>query len=407
MSNRRTFIGQCAKGAAGLAVSGLVSSGRVLGANERVRFGLIGCGSRGKEIFQSAVRCANTEAAAAADVYTRRLDEVKAIAPQVKTYKDFRQLLDDKSIDAVLIATPQHQHALNFVPAMQAAKDVYQEKTMAFSPDHAKRMRNALVGSGRVVQIGIQMISGPGMKMVREFATPERMGVITAIHSHHYRNAPYGGWTRNIPSDCDPDHVDWHAFQGEATPCPFAPQRYMNWRFFWDYSGGNVFENMVHQVGYWQTALGLTIPRAVTMTGANCLSPEMQPPDVMDVTMQQTENMLFTWNSMFGNNYYGEGHDLVLGTKGTIVHDETDTPRYLPQGGKSTNVVEAGKGTTGDYADATDAHMQNFFDCVRNRKQPNCPFEIGFRSAIACQMAVRSYREGRTVTWDEKREEIV
>ena len=136
------------------------------------------------------MRCPNAEAVAAADVYTRRLDEVKAIAPQIKTYQDARQLLDDKSIDAVLIATPQHQHALNFVPAIQAGKDVYQEKTMAFSPDHARRMRKALDGSGRVVQVGIQMISGPGMKTVRELATPERMGVITAIHTHHYRNAP-------------------------------------------------------------------------------------------------------------------------------------------------------------------------------------------------------------------------
>ena len=212
MSNRRTFVGQCVKGAAGLAVSGLVSSRRVLGANHWVRFGLIGCGSRGKEIFRSAMRSPNAEAVAAADVYTRRLDEVKAIAPQIKIYQDARQLLDDKSIDAVLIATPQHQHALNFVPAIQAAKDILQEKTMAFSPDHARRMRDALAGSGRVVQVGIQMISGPGMKTVRELATPERMGVITAIHTHHYRNAPYGGWMREIPSDCNPDHVDWKTF---------------------------------------------------------------------------------------------------------------------------------------------------------------------------------------------------
>ena len=407
MSNRRTFIGQCVKGAAGLAVSGLVTSRRILGANDRIRFGLIGCGSRGKEILRSAMHCDNAEAVAAADVYTRRLEEAKAMAPRIKTYKDARALLDDQSVDAVLIATPQHQHALNFVPAIQAGKDVYQEKTMAFSPDHAKRMRKALDGSGRVVQVGIQMISGPGMTMVREFATPERMGVITAIHTHHFRNAPYGGWTRDIPSDCDSNHIDWKAFQGEATPAPFDAQRYMNWRFFWDYSGGNVFENMVHQVGYWHKVLGLTIPRAVTMTGANCLSPKMQPPDVMDVTMHHTEKLLFTWNSMFSNDYYGEGHDLLLGTKGTIIHDETDKPRYVPQGGKSAPVAEAGPGTDGEYADATDAHMQNFFDCVRSRKEPACPFEIGFRSAIACQMAVRSYREGRTVTWDEKLEDIV
>jgi len=408
MSNRRTFVEQCVKGAAGLAVSGLVSSRGVLGASDRIRFGLIGCGSRGKEIFKSAMRCHDAEPVAAADVYTRRLDELKAIAPQIRTYRDARQLLEDKNVDAVLIATPQHQHALNFVAAIQAGKDVYQEKTMAFSPDHAKRMRKALEGSDRVVQVGIQMISGPGMATVREWTTPERMGVITAIHTHHYRNAPYGGWMRDIPSDCDTTHVDWSAFQGEAAPQPFDPQRYVNWRFFWDYSGGNVFENMVHQVGYWHTALGLTIPRAVTMTGANWLSPKMQPPDVMDVTMDhRSEKILFTWNSMFSNNYFGEGHDLLLGTKGTIVHDETDRPRYLPQGAKSTDGADVVTAPAGDYSDATDAHMQNFFDCVRSRKEPACPFAVGFRSAIACQMAVRSYREGRTVTWDEQREDIV
>src|SRR3974390_770607 len=108
MTNRRTFMGQLVSGAAGLTVSGLVSSRRILGANERIRFGLIGAGSRGKEIFKAALRCSNTEAVAVADVYTRRLDEATAMAPQIKTYKDFRQLLDDKSIDAVLIATPPH-----------------------------------------------------------------------------------------------------------------------------------------------------------------------------------------------------------------------------------------------------------------------------------------------------------
>ena len=315
-------------------------------------------------------------------------------------------MLDDKSIDAVLIATPQHQHALNFVPAIQAGKDVYQEKTMAFSPDHAKRMRKALDGSGRVVQVGIQMISGPGMKTVREFLTPERMGVITAIHAHHYRNAPYGGWMREIPSDCDASHVDWNAFQGEATPTAFDPQRYVNWRFFWDYSGGNVFENMVHQVGYWHTALNLAIPQAVTMTGANYTSPKMQPPDVMDVTMHHPEDAVHVELDVL-EQLLRRGARPRPGHQG---HDRARRDRHAPLSchrGKSADMADAATGKTGEYAEATDTHMQNFFDCVRSRKEPNCPFEIGFRSAIASQMAVRSYREGRTVKWDETLEDIV
>jgi predicted dehydrogenase len=392
---------------------GLVSQRRVLGANDRIRIGLIGAGGRGQEIFKAALRCPNVEAVAVADVYTRRLDEVKGNVPQIKTYKDFRRLLDDKSIDAVLIATPQHQHALNFVPALQASKDVYQEKTMAFNPDHAKRMRKALEGSGRIVQIGMQMISGQSLPKVKELATAERVGDVTAIHIHHFRNAPYGGWMRKIPPDCDAEHVDWRAFEGEAESHPFDPQRYMNWRFYWDYSGGNVFENMVHPVGFWYKALALRIPESVTMTGANYLSPKMQVPDTMNVTMNLHEKILFSWNSMFGNDLYGEGYDLLLGNKGTVMQNESDQVRYWPQGEKVSGEAKEGGATTGKapdivgYSDKTEVHMRNFFDCVRSRKEPICPFEIGFRSAIACQMAVRSYREGRTVRWDEKREEIV
>ena len=414
MSNRREFIGQfVVGGVSSLAVSSMVSSGRILGANDRIRLGLIGAGGRGQEIFKAALRAPNTEGVAVADVYTGRLDEVKAFAPQVQTFQDFRRLLDDKSIDAVLIATPQHQHALNFVPAIQAGKDVYQEKTMAFNPDHAKRMRKALEGSGRVVEIGMQMISNQGFTKVREVLTSGRMGVITAINAHHYRNAPYGGWMRQIPADCDAAHVDWKAFEGEAEPHPFDPQRYRNWRFFWDYSGGNVFENMIHQVGYWYKALDLKIPQAVTMTGGNYLSPKMEVPDTMNVTMLQPEKIVFNWNSMFGNDYFGEGHDLLLGNKGTLAHTETDEVRFTPQGQKSTAVKEESSASSGKapdivgYSDATDRHMQDFFNCMRSRKEPICPFEIGYRSAIACQMAVASYRQGRTVKWDEKREDIV
>jgi predicted dehydrogenase len=402
-AGRRRFLKQ-AGAAAGVVVSHtLLAAPKVLGANDRVRLGLIGAGDRGTDIFKAALRCPNTEAAAAADVYTRRLDDIKRVAPGIKTYSDFRRLLDDKSIDAVLIATPQHMHALNFVPAIQAGKDVYQEKTMAFNPDHAKRMRHAFEGSGRVVQVGVQSTSGPGFAEARRLATPDRMGVITLVHAHHYRNARYGGWVRPIPTDCDPSHVNWTAFQGEAKPHSFNADRVINWRFYWDYSGGNVFENMVHQVGFWYKVLDLKAPRAVTMTGANFLSPKMEPPDTMDVSMR-LDGLLFTWSSAFGNHHYGETNDVVGGTKGTLVRREDGSVRYVPErGGRSGSKPAATASDEGE----THLHMQNFMDCVRSRKQPNCPLEIGFRSAIACQMAVKSYREGRTVRWDAGREEIV
>ncbi|HKV80566.1 MAG TPA: Gfo/Idh/MocA family oxidoreductase [Candidatus Sulfotelmatobacter sp.] len=413
MLNRRRFIQQVSGGVAALAGSSMFPP-RVLGANDRIRFGLIGAGGRGMDIFKAALHAPNTQVVAVADVYSRRLEDVKRIVPAIQAYTDFRRLLDDKSVDAVLIATPQHQHALNFVPAIQAGKDVYQEKTMAFNPDHAHRMRRALEGSNRVVQVGVQSVSGRACTLARELSTPDRMGTITAIHTHHYRNAPYGGWKRNIPSDCNLEHVGWKEFEGEAAPHDFDPQRFINWRYFWDYSGGNVFENMVHQVAFWYKVLDLKIPRSVTMSGYNYLSPGMEVPDTMAVSMDQPENLMFTWNSMFGNYYYGEdGSDLLLGNKGTVVR-VVDNVTYQPQGhhhnvGKDQTPSQAGGEPNiigSDEAD-TDAHMRNFFDCVRGRNEPNCSFDLGFRSAIACQMAIASLRQKRTVQWDAEREQIV
>ena len=185
---------------ASLEVTGLASSRRVLGANDRIRIGLIGAGTRGKCDSKEAIKCPNVKPVAVSDVYTRHLEEVQAIVPGIKTYQDFRRLLDDKSIDAVIIVTPQHQHALNFVPAIQSGKDVYQEKTMAFNPEHARRMRRAYEGSDRLVQIGTQMQSGPGYPKVKELATPDRIGIITPIETHHFRNAPYAaGFAKRSP----------------------------------------------------------------------------------------------------------------------------------------------------------------------------------------------------------------
>jgi len=402
MSNRRAFLGELAAGAVALSSTARAAA-RVPGANDRIRFALIGGGARGKEIFREALKCSNVEAVAVADVYTRRLDEVQAIVPGIHTYQDYRKLLEDKSIDAVLVATPQHQHVLSFVAAIEAGKDVYQEKTLAFNPGHARRMRAALKDSGRVVQVGMQMNSGDGLAKAREILASGKLGQLTAVQAHHFRNAPYGGWLRQIPADCNAQHIDWALFQAETKPYPFDPMRYMNWRFYWDYSGGNIFENMVHQVGFWTAALDLDVPAMVNMTGGNFRSPKMQVPDTMNVCMYHPGKLMFNWISMFGNSYFGETNDYAFGSDGTLTHSESDAVTFLPQHGDAKAAPAEAPG----YNDFTLRHMQNFFDCVRNRKTPSCPFETGFKAAIACQMAIASYRRQSPVHWDPATEEIV
>jgi predicted dehydrogenase len=399
MDSRRSFLGKVTTG-----LAGTLASSKVLGANDRIRIGIIGPGARGSEILREAVACPNTECVGAADIYTRRLQDVKKIAPDAKTYLDYRYLLEDKSIDAVLIATPQHLHCEHFVAALDAGKHVYQEKTMAFSVEHAKQMRAAYQRAGkRTVQIGHQHCSSGQVTDAMSFLNTGHLGKITAIHAHMYRNTPHGKpqWSRPVYPDMTPENIIWKAFQGGAAPHDFDPNRYINWRFFWDYSGGNVYENMCHQIAFWYKVMSLKIPKAVTMTGGVYLWKDgREVPDTMNVAMEHPEEILVSWDSGFGNNQLGSSED-VLGTDGTI--SKGQQIRYLPQKVNRPDGTEmVGKSTTPPHA-----HMQNFFDCIRTAKETNCPFDVGFRVSIACRMAVDSYRQQRTMRWDPVKEEIV
>ena len=400
MQSRRNFISKVATG-----LAGTLAASNVLGANERLRIGIIGPGDRGKEILREALGCDNVECVAAADVYTRRLEEVKGIASGAKTYLDYRALLDDKNIDAVLIATPQHLHAECFVAALDAGKHVYQEKTMAFSVAHAKKMRAAVqrAGAGRVVQIGHQWTSTGQVADAASFLKPDLMGRITAIHAHMYRNTPHGKpqWSRPVYPDMTPENIIWKSFLGEAPQRPFDPNRYINWRFFWDYSGGNIYENMCHQVAFWYKLLNLRIPRAATMTGGLFLWKDgREVPDTMNVSLEQPEESLWSWDSSFGNDRLGVAEE-VLGTDGAISRGQQI--RYTPQ---KVNRPQANE-MMGQTRTEPRAHMQNFLDAIRLGKEVNCPFELGFRVSMACRMAVESYRQGRTVRWDAEKEEMI
>ena len=401
MQSRRNFIGKVATG-----LAGTLAASNVLGANERIRIGIIGPGARGTEILRQALTCTNVECLGAADVYTRRLEDVKRVAPQAKTYLDYRHLLDDKEIDAVLIATPQHLHAECFVAALDAGKHVYQEKTMAFTVEHAKRMRASYqhAGKQRIVQIGHQWTSTGQLTDTLSFLKPELMGKITMIHAHMYRNTPHGKpqWTNPLYPDMTPENIVWKSFLGDAPQHPFDANRYANWRFFWDYSGGNVYENMCHQIAFWYKAMGLAIPKSATMTGGLYLWKDgREVPDTMNVSMEHDE-MLFTWDSAFGNERLGLAEE-ALGDNGSISHTP-QAVRYTPE--KKTR--PDGNEMTGMTRSDPKAHMQNFLEAIRDSGTPiSCPFEMGFRVSIACRMAVESYRQQRTVHWDAAREEIV
>lgn len=399
MDSRRKFIGKMATG-----LAGTLAPASVLGANDRIRLGIIGAGDRGIQLAREALGCPNTEIAGFADGYARRLEEAKGVAPGAATFRDYRRLLEDRSIDAVVIATPPHLHAEHFIASLEAGRHVYQERALAFTVEHARRMRAARENAPRcVVEVGHQACSSGQVADALAFLREGRVGKITAIRAHMYRNAPLAKphGTRPLYPDMTPGSIDWDAFLGEAPRIPFDARRYLDWRLFWDTSGGNFYESMSQQLAFWYNVLDLAIPRSATAAGGVYLWKDgREVPDTMSVCLEQPEEVLFSWDSGFGNDRPGAGES-ALGTHGTI--ERTQQIRYLPQ---KVNRPEATE-MMGQTRTEPRAHMLNFLDAIRAGREPNCPFDLGFRVSIACCMAVESYRRRRTVYWDKSKEEIV
>lgn len=405
MDSRRNFIGKVASGLAGTLAAG---PAHLLGANDRIRLGVIGAGDRGMELVNHARACSNVEIAAFADVYRKNLERAQGAVPGATAYVDYRSLLDDSSLDAVLIATPQHLHSTQFLAALDAGKHIYLEKTAALHLSEAKKMRAAVKKDGgrRTVAIGHQSCSAGHMADVQQFLSdPNRMGKITAISMQLHRSTPLSKaqWARPalFTPSLTKDNVAWAEFLGDTPEREFDPNRFVHWRYFWEYSGGGVFENMSQQLSFWYKALNLEIPATASMAGGVYVwKDSREVPDTMSVTLEQPEEVLINWVCGFSNNQLGVSED-VLGTHGSI--SRTSQVRYTPQ--KLNR--PAGTEMTGKAARPPQAHIENFFESIRTRREPNCPFELGYKVSIACRMAVESYHQARTVRWDPVQEEIV
>jgi len=400
---RRDFLKQAAASA---AIGLTLPTGRVLGANDRVRLGIIGPGARGQEIMKEALRQPNVEFIAAADVYTRRHEEVKKLAPGAKTFTDHRRLLDLKDVDAVLVATPLHCHARHFLDTIAAGKDLYSEKTMTWSIEEAEACREAAKRSDRVITIGLQHQSSGELVDAKQWLKDGLVGKITHIETWMSRNTPRGKgqWVRPVPSDCTAQNVDWNAFLNGRSPRPFDGYKFINWRLYWEFSGGNVTENMVHQIAWTMRALDLPVPTAAYMSGGVFSEKDgREVPDTIAVTFDFPDDLVLTWQSTFSNSHYGIG-DRLLGSHGTIERLAGSTEmvtgksqsglRYYPEkANRKDGVVLEGQSKERN-------HMGNFIDCVRSRKEPNAPVEIGYRSAVAAHMANLSYRHKQRVTFE-------
>ena len=400
-NSRRDFIKQAALGTAAFLA---YPPARVLGANDRVRVGMIGVGGRGTELLQQILKVPNAQLVAIADIYSRSREQAKQNAPGIQTVDDHRRLLDMKDLDAVIVASPLHIHERHFVDTLAAGKDLYSEKTMTWSIPEAERCLDAAKKSDRVIQIGLQHESSGQLADTKKWIKDGKVGKVTQVESWMSRNTPHGKgqWVRPVPPDCTAENVNWKAFLNGRPDRAFDPYRFINWRLFWEFSGGNITENMVHQIAWIMTALDLPLPSAACMSGGVFSEKDgREVPDTIVVTLDFPNDTVVTWQSTFNNSHYGLGERL-LGSDGTIEHIVGATDMVI---GKSEEVLryypeKANRpdGTALTGVTPNQNHMANWIDCVRSRKTPNATVEIGYRSAVAAHMANLAYRQKQRVT---------
>ena len=415
---RRDFLKQAAAtttlGALGLTLP----TSRILGANDRVRLGIIGPGARGQELMREFVKAPNIEFVALADVYTGRADQVKKLltnagadATNIKNFSDHRKLLEMKDLDAVIVATPLHTHARHFVDTLAAGKDMYCEKTMTWSIEEAEVcLAAAKKSSHRVIGIGLQHQSGGHFADARAWMKSGKLGPVTHVEVWMSRNSKRGEgqWVRPIPADCNASNVKWDAFLNGRTKRPFDAQKFINWRLYWEFSGGNITENMVHQIGWVIGVMDLGVPTAAYMSGGVFSEKDgREVPDTIAVTLDYPNDLVVTWQSTFSNSRYGLGTRILgsngslewlMGTTDMVSGKATSGWNFAPE---KINNAE-GAFVQGDAKGVN--HYANFVDCVRSRKEPNSSVELGYRSAIAAHMANLSYRKKQRLTLDEARQ---
>jgi len=403
-NSRRDFIKQAAMGTAAFLA---YPKSSVLGANERVRLAIIGIGSRGQELLKQTLELPNAQVVAVADVYTRRFDEAKKISPGLQTVNDYRRVLDMKDIDGVLVASPLHIHARHFTDTLAAGKDLYSEKTMTWSIAEAGQCLEASKKSDRIVQIGLQHESEGPLADAKKWIRDGMVGKVTQVESWMSRNTPHGEgqWVRPIPADCTAENVNWKAFLNGRPDMPFDPFKFLNWRLYWMFSGGNITENMVHQIAWIMSALDLPLPTAAYMSGGVFSEKDgRQVPDTISVTIDFPNDIVVAFQSTFSNSRYGLGQR-ILGSDGTIEYvagsndmvssRSEEEVHYYPEDVNRPNRV-AIKGES-----PSQNHIANWIDCMRSRKTPNAPVELGYSSAVAAHMANLSYRHKRRLTFEE------
>jgi predicted dehydrogenase len=409
------------------AASTAFSRRSVLGAAERVRVGFIGVGNRGDQVLDAFLEQPDVEIAAVCDLYRPYVDFAVARCggSRPKGVSDYRRLLDMNDLDAVAIGTPDHWHALQTIHACQAGKDVYVEKPLSLCVAEGRKMVEAVRKYERVCQVGIQRASSPMVNEAADLIRGGGIGKVTAARCFHVQNEWPNG-IGNPPDEPAPDGLDWDAWLGPAPKVPYNRNRtFYRFRWFFDYSGGQLTNFGVHYTDTIQRALGQDAPLAVVAMGGKLASSDNREiPDTMEVLWTYPGGTLVSFTQINTNAALAAARPCEIefrGTKGTlylsgggyeIVPDDitvkefparTPLDRSLERGYRTgaKPVIEP-KQVKGDAGTA--AHVRNFLDCVKSRKTPSCDIEAGHRRTSATLLGNIALRTKAYLEWDRTAE---
>lgn len=428
MSNsvsRRSFL------SAGAATLTATSYSQVLGANERIGVGFIGFGLIGKRHVLDFQQQPDVEIRGLAEVHRGRLEEGLALCgKQARGHADFRRLLDDRQIDAVVVSTPDHWHALMTMLACAAGKDVYVEKPLTLFVREGRWMIDVAEKHKRVVQVGTQQRSGRHYQRARELIQSGAIGRVVSVQMHSARNIVPGFGS---PADCDPPpDLDWDQWLGPAPRVAYNPNRGLyHFRWFWDYSGGQMTNLGAHSLDIVEWVLGLDKLRSVASAGGRfCLRDNGQTPDTQDALFDLGD-WTATWSLREGSRGSTPEYPLeFFGTKGSLgisrggftitgdpeIPPENQIPQFAdhPVGGPKTVSVTGPRRTktesiadkSGDGRAQFRDHVRDFLDCLRSRRPPISDLASAHRVSVACHLANLSLRTGRMLKWDAKNESI-
>jgi predicted dehydrogenase len=412
--SRRRFL-STATAAGALA---LPAAARAQGANERLNIGLIGTGGRCRHLMQALAKVPNTRMIALSDVYEPHLEAARKLAdPQARSYRDYRELLNNKDIDAVLIASPDHWHVPMTVDALAAGKDVYVEKPLTHKLEEGRRVLEAQARHKRVVQIGTQQRSMPHIARARELVRAGRIGTVHKVHLTWNRNSDR---VRRGPQNVDVNRLDWKRFLGNAPDQPFDDYKFRNWRWFWDFGNGILTDLMVHWIDVAHWVLDLDHPtKAVAIGSFNTAQGVWQTPDTIQTLLTyrrprgnrggegggraESEELQVYFEGTFCNAYRG-AMITFMGSEATMYVDRgrfelVPEPRFKQQ----PEEMILGTGPRGrDFYDRPDGellHLQDWVNAIRNNRQPSAPVEAGVGAAAAAHLGNQAYRQNRVAEW--------